>query len=72
MARHEDPMIRIGLFSFALAMLAAVSGCEKKPTNVPEATAEKADFAPPEEYELAGAVGEAVGEEEHAPGLSGS
>ena len=53
-------------------MLAAVSGCERQPTNVPEATAEKADFAPPEEYELAGAVGEAVGEEEHAPGLGGS
>lgn len=72
MARHEVPMIRVAMVSFALAMLAAGSGCERKPTSVPEATAKKADFAPPEEYELAGAVGEAVGEEEHAPGLSGS
>lgn len=65
-------MTSIRLVSLALVMLAAVSGCERQPTNVPEATAEKADFAPPEEYELAGAVGEAVGEEEHAPGLGGS
>lgn len=65
-------MIRVAMVSFALVMLAAVSGCEREPTNVPEASAEEADFAPPEEYELAGAAGEAVGEEEHAPGLSGS
>jgi hypothetical protein len=49
-------------------MLAAMSACERKPTTVPEASAAKADFAPSEEYELAGAGGE----DEGAPGLSGS
>jgi hypothetical protein len=66
-------MTRVATVSFALAMLAAVSGCERRPTTAPEAPAAKADFAPPEEYEhLAGAGGEAGGEEETAPGLSGS
>ena len=70
MGRHEAHMTRVTLASFALALLATVSGCERKPTTVPEATAAtKTDFAPEEEYELAGAVGAAAGEEERAPGL---
>lgn len=60
-------MTRLALLTTALALLASVSGCERRPTNVPEATAEKTDFAPDEEYELAGADGE----EENAPGLKG-
>lgn len=63
-------MTRVAILSFALATLAIATGCERKPTTVPEAPAAKTDFAPPEEYELAGA-GEAVGEEESAPGLNG-
>ena len=71
MGRHEAHMTRVTLASFALALLATVSGCERKPTTVPEATAAtKTDFAPEEEYELAGAVGAAAGEEERAPGLN--
>lgn len=57
-------MTRVATVSIALALL-AVSGCSRKPTTVPEPTAEKTDFAPSEEYELAGADGE----EEDAPGL---
>lgn len=60
-------MTRLALLTSVFALLASVSGCERKPTNVPEATAEKPDFSPPEEYELAGADGE----EENAPGLKG-
>jgi hypothetical protein len=63
-------MTRIAFVSFALAALATVSGCDRKPTTVPDAPAAKTDFAPPEEYELAGG-GQAVGEEESAPGLNG-
>lgn len=65
-------MTRVAIVSFALVVLASVSGCERKPTNPPVAPAEKTSFAPQEEYELAGAAEEAVGEEEHAPGMSGS
>jgi hypothetical protein len=67
-ARHEVHMTRFTIVSFALALLATVSGCERKPTTPPEVPAAKADFAPPEEYELAGPSGE----EEDAPGLSAS
>ena len=61
-------MTRIALLSSALALIASVSGCERRPTEVPEPAAEKADLSPPEEYELAGANGD--GEVEDAPGLS--
>jgi len=64
-------MTRVTLISFALTMLAGVSGCDRKPTTVPEAPAAKADLAPPEEYEMAGGGGGGGGggEEEIAPGL---
>lgn len=62
-------MTRVAIASLALAMLATVSACERKPTTVPEAPAKEADFAPEEEYELAGDGG-GGGEEEDAPGLS--
>lgn len=64
-------MTRVALVSMTLALLAAVSGCERKPTTVPEAPAAKTDFAPPEEeeHELASPSG-GGGEEEEAPGLS--
>jgi hypothetical protein len=64
-------MTRLAIISFAVALLAAVSGCERKPTTAPEAPAAKADFAPPEEeYEGGGGGGGGGGEEEDAPGLS--
>jgi predicted small lipoprotein YifL len=66
---HEVNMTRVALVSFALVMLATTSGCGRKPTTPPEAPAAKTDFAPPEEYELAGPNGS--GEEEDAPGLNG-
>ena len=61
-------MTRLAIVSLAIAMLATAPGCQRKPTNAPEApAAKKTDFSPPEEYELAGADGE----EENAPGLGG-
>jgi hypothetical protein len=66
-------MTRLAIISSAVALLAAVSGCERKPTTAPEAPAAKTDFAPPEEeYEAGGGGGGGGGggEEEDAPGLS--
>lgn len=69
---HELPMTRVGIASFVLIVLAA-SGCGRKPTTPPEeAPAKATSFAPAEEHELAGDGGEAVAEEEDAPGMGGS
>jgi hypothetical protein len=59
-------MLRATVFSFAVASLVAVPGCEKTATNVPEAPMEEeADWAPPEDFEEEGEQ-----DEEEAPNLS--